>query len=118
MTSKNSPFNCTSIDLEREVIKRFRNLIPFLDPECRVFRELNGFVPILCLDFTACPQDLELNQEKWQELAKLLVYSSHYLGLANSIVFKNGDSIVSWMTLTKTQYFGQYFGQPRKSDKK
>ena len=90
----NSPLNYTSLDLEREAIQRFRGLAPFLSPQCRVGRELNGNSPILCLDFTACPQDLKLNQEEWPELARLLTHLSHELGLANSVVFKNGKRIV------------------------
>ena len=104
MASKNSPFNCTSIDLELEAIKRFRFLNPFLPPECRVYRqlsELNGRSTVLCLDFAACPQDLEMNQQEWQEFAELLVHSSHYLGLANYLVFKNGDRTVGWMSFNQ-----------------
>ena len=109
MASKNSPLNCTSIDLEIEAIKRFRTLAPFLNPECQVFRQLNGRSTVLCLDFTACPQDLKMNKKEWQKFARLLVHSSNYLGLANSLVFKNGDRIVSWMTLNQIQYFGEFF---------
>ena len=101
MASKNSPLNYTSIDLEKEAIKRFRSLAPFLSPECRVFRELNGLFTVLCLDFAACPQELKMNKEEWQEFAELLVHSSHYLGLANSLVFKRGDRIVGWMTFNQ-----------------
>ncbi len=101
MASKNSPLNCTSIDLELEAIKRFRALAPFLSPECQVFRELNGLSPILCLDFAACPQDLKMNKKEWLEFAQLLVHSSHYLGLANSLVFKNGDRVVGWMNFNQ-----------------
>ncbi|MDJ0742013.1 MAG: hypothetical protein QNJ32_01490 [Xenococcaceae cyanobacterium MO_167.B27] len=94
-------FNCTSIDLELEAIKRFRDLAPFLDPECRVYRELNGCSTVLCLDFATCPQDLKINKQEWLEFAQLLVHSSHYLGLANSLVFKNGERILSWMTFNQ-----------------
>ena len=111
MASKNSPLNCTSIDLELEAIKRFRDFAPFLDSECRVFRELNGHSTVLCLDFATCPQDLKINKEEWQEFAKLLVHSSHYLGLANSLVFKNGDRILAWISLNQVQYFGQLFNE-------
>ncbi len=111
MASKNSPLNCTSIDLELEAIQRFRDLAPFLDPECRVFRELNGRSIVLCLDFTACPQDLKMNKQEWQEFAQLLVHSSHYLGLANSLVFKRGDRILAWMSLTQVQFFGEFFAE-------
>ena len=111
MASKNSPLNYTSIDLEIEAIKRFRDLAPFLSPECRVFRELNGRSTLLCLDFTACPQDLKMNKDEWQEFAQLLVHSSHYLGLANSLVFQKGDRILAWMSLTQVQYFGEFFAE-------
>ncbi len=104
MTSKNSPTNFTSTELEREAIRRFRCLVPFLDPQCRVFRELNGHSTVLCLDFTACPQDLKMNQKEWHEIAKVLIYSSHYLGLANSLVFKIGDRILGWMNLNPRNY--------------
>ena len=97
MASQNSPLRCTSLDLEMEAIKRFRFLAPFLAPECRVFRELNGRSTVLCLDFAACPQDLNMNQQEWQDFAELLVHSSHYLGLANSLVFKNREHIVGWI---------------------
>ena len=101
MASKNSPLNYTSIDLEIEAIRRFRSLAPFLSPKCRVFRELNGRSTVICLDFADCPQELKMNKEEWQELALLLAHSSHYLGLANSLVFKIGDRIVAWMTLNQ-----------------
>ncbi len=106
MVPKNSPLNCTSIDLEIEAIQRFRIRAPFLDPKCQVFRELNGRSPVLCLDFTACPQALKNNKEEWQNWARLLTDLSHELGLANSVVFKKGDRIVSWMTLNQRRYFG------------
>ena len=109
MTFKNSPLNSTSSDLELEAIRRFRALAPFLSPECRVFRELNGREPVLCLDFAACPQDVQMNKEEWHEFAKLLVHSSHYLGLANSLVFKQGDRLLAWMNLNQVQYFGEFF---------
>ena len=112
MTFKNSPLKCTSKDLELEVIKRFRDLASVLAPECRVFRELSGRSVVLCLDFAACPQELKMdNKEEWQEFAKLLVHSSHYLGLAESLVFKNGDRILAWMSLNQAQYFGQFFNE-------
>ena len=93
ITLTNSPLNYTSLDLEREAIQRFRGLAPFLSPQCRVGRSLNGNSPILCLDFAACPST-DLNQEEWPELARLLTHLSHELGLANSVVLKNGEHIV------------------------
>ena len=109
MASQNSSINNTSIDLELEGIRRFRCLVPFLDPECRVFRELNGRSTVLCLDFTACPQDLKINQKEWQEVAELLLYSSHYLSLANTVVFKIGERVMGWMSLNQKKYFGGFF---------
>ena len=99
MAAKNSPLNNTSIDLELEAIKRFRGLAPLLSPKCRVFRELNGRDTVLCLDFADCPQELEMKEKEWQEFAQLLALSGHYLGLANSMVFKRGQQIVGWMSL-------------------
>ena len=112
MTFKNSPLKYTSTELEIEAIKRFRELAPLLSPKCRVYRELSGRSIVLCLDFAACLQDLKIEKkEEWQEFAKLLVHSSHYLGLANSIVFKNGNRILAWMSLNQVQYFGQLFNK-------
>lgn len=112
MTFKNSPLKCTSKDLELEAIKRFRDLAPYLDSECRIFRELSGHSIVLCLDFAACSQDLKMNnKEEWQEFAKLLVHSSRYLGLAESLVFKNGDRILAWMSLNQAQCFGEFFDE-------
>ena len=99
MASKNSPLNYTSLDLEIEAIRRFRSLAPFLSSECKVFRELNGRSTVLCLDFAACSNELREYQEEWQEWILLLAYSSHYLGLANSLVFKIGKHIIGWMIL-------------------
>ncbi len=100
MASKNLPIKNNSIDLELEVIRRFRRLVPFLDRECRVWREVNGSSTVLCLDFMACPQDLNMNQQEWKEVAKILLHSSHYLGLANSLVLKAGKRIISQISLT------------------
>ena len=100
MTSKNSPIHGISMDLEIEAIRRFRDFAPFLNPECRVFRQLKGHSTVLCLDFTACPQDLNMNQKDWQEFTQLLILSSHYLGLANSLMFKVGKRIISEISFT------------------
>lgn len=102
------PLNCTGIDFEIEAINRFRGLDPFLSPKCHIFRELNGNSPVLCLDFAACAEDLKMNKQEWKEFAQLLLHSSRYLGLANSLVFKNGDRILSWITSNQIQYLGQF----------
>ena len=88
-----------SRELEIEAIKRFRARTPLLSSQCRVFRELNGCEALLCLDFAACPQDLNKNEQEWLEFTQLLALSCHYLGLANSMIFKRGHWIVGWMSL-------------------
>lgn len=93
MGTEKLPLNCTSRQLEKEAIKRFLTLASFIPAECGVRRELNGSSTILCLDFTACPQDVKTHQEQWQELARLLTHCSNYLGLANTVVFKHKERI-------------------------
>ena len=88
-----------SIDLEIEAIKRFRALASFIPPKCRVYRELNRLETVLCLDFIDCPQELNMNQEEWLEITILLAVFCDELGLANSVVWKNGKQIVGWMSL-------------------
>ena len=99
MESKNSPLNYTSIDLEIEAIQRLRTLVPLFSPQCRVWRELNGQEPVLCLDFTDCPQDLNRNKKEWQEFVLLLALPCHHLGLANSVIFKSSKRIIGWVSL-------------------
>lgn len=101
MSSQNSPNNNTSLDLEREVIKRFRGLVPFISPQCRVVRELNGRETLLCLDFTDYPQYLQMNAKKWSDITLLLVRSCDELGLGNSVVWKNGKQIIGRMSLER-----------------
>ena len=99
MTFKSSPLNNTSIELEIEAIKRFRTLVPFLSPQCRIFRELYSLDTVLCLDFVDCPQDLKRKKEEWEEVIILLAISCDYLGIAKRVLFKNGERIVGRMTL-------------------
>ena len=88
-----------SRELELEAIKRFRGRTPLLSPQCRVVREYYGGETLLCVDFAACPQDLNKNEKEWLELVQLLAVSCHELGLANSMVLKRGLWIVGWMSL-------------------
>lgn len=99
MAAKNSPAHNTSIDLEREAIKRFRELVRFSSPKCRVWRELKGRETLLCLDFADCPQALKMNQSEWEEVMILLAISCDDLGIAKYVVFKNGERIVVRMSL-------------------
>ena len=99
MVFKNSPLNNTSIDLEIEAMKRFRTLVSFISPQCRIFRELNSLESVLCLDFLDCPQALKRKKEEWEEVIILVAISCDYLGIAKKVVFKNGERILGRMTL-------------------
>ncbi|MDJ0632333.1 MAG: hypothetical protein QNJ34_03990 [Xenococcaceae cyanobacterium MO_188.B29] len=99
MASKNSPLNNTSLDLEKEVIKRFRGLASFISPQCRVFRELNDRETVLCLDWADCPQDLNRRKQEWEKEVIWLAILCDYLGIAKNVVWKNGERIVGWMSL-------------------
>ncbi len=99
MSSPNSPSPDPSLDLEREVIKRFRSLVPFISRQCRIFRELKGRETLLCLDFSDYPQYRQINAKKWANIQLLLVSSCNQLGLANSVVWKEGKRIVGRMRL-------------------
>ena len=99
MSSSNLPSQNTSLDWEKEVIKRFRGLVPFISCQCRVFRQLNGCETRLCLDFTDYPQYRQINAKKWANIKLLLARSCNQLGLANSVVWKEGKRIVGRITL-------------------
>jgi hypothetical protein len=103
MEPRNSPLKYSSADLEIEAIRRFRSLSPVIPKNCRLYRKIEGFSTILCLDFVDCPEELSLNTEELQELVLLLALSSHYLGLANSIWFKLGDRIVIQIDLSELE---------------
>ena len=98
MAPKNSPLNYTSADLELEVIKRFRSLVPFLPAKCRIFRELDDQATVLCLDFADCPEDLESNMG---EFIILLALSAHYLRLAAYLAFKVGNQLKGILPLSE-----------------
>lgn len=99
MVSPNSPLNNMSVKLEIEVIKRFRDLAPFIPPKCLVFRQRNSDQTVLCLDFVDCPQKLKMSPTKWSKITILLANSCNELGLAESLVFKNGKQILGWIGL-------------------
>ena len=99
MSSPNSQFNPTSRALEKEVIKRFRDLAPFIPPKCLVFRQRDPNQTVLCLDFVDCPQKLKMSLQKWSKITLLLANSCEELGLAKSLLFKNGQQILEWISL-------------------
>ena len=95
MTTNNSLSGLDYIDLEMEAIRRFRELVPFLPLQCRVFRLIEQESLLLCLDFTDCPAELTSNLT---EFAFLLALSSHYLGLADILTFKLNNEVVARTT--------------------
>ena len=103
MSSPNSPLDYTSIDLELEAIQRLRLLVPLLCPQCRIWRELDGDDPVLCLDLADCPQALNRNKEEWSAFIFLLAIACHYLGSANSVVFRSGKRIIGWMNFEQIE---------------
>ncbi len=62
MVFNNLGVKYSHIDLEIEAIQRFRRIVPFVSPDCHVFRELEKNSTILCLDFAACPQELNMSR--------------------------------------------------------
>ncbi len=96
MSQQNFPLHNASSDLEKVAIKRFRSLVPNLPQECKVFRELWDRSTVLCLDFINCPESLAAMQEQ----SMLLVLSAHYLGLADTLLFKVGKKVKGWKTLS------------------
>ncbi|MGF1485593.1 MAG: hypothetical protein ACFBSE_00585 [Prochloraceae cyanobacterium] len=78
------------MNIETEAIQRFRLLVPFLPPQCLVFREIDDNSILLCLDFANCPDALSYNLEQFD----LLIAASTRLGLAELLVYKINGSIV------------------------
>jgi len=93
MSHQYSSFDCTSADFERAALERFRSLVPFLPPNCKVFREPWNCSTVLCLDFVNCPIYLDSVREQ----GHLVVNAAQALGLANAIVVRIGNKFVGWM---------------------
>lgn len=88
--------NCTSHDLEKVAIQRFRSLAVCIPPNCRVFREPWECSTVLCLDFQACPSKLaEIKNQ-----SHLVVIAARHLGLAKSVTFKIGKRVIGWTEIT------------------
>lgn len=87
--------NYTSADLEKAALIRFRSLISFLPTECKLFREIWNRSTVLCIDLENCPDFLEIVMEQ----SFLLLIVAHYLGLADSVLFKMGKKVIGWMNM-------------------
>lgn len=92
MAHQNSPINCTSAEFEKEAIARFRTIATYLPQDCQIYREPWNRSTVLCLDFAPCPLFLENVKGK----SHLLVAAAKHLGLANSAIFKIGNSVRGW----------------------
>ncbi|HAG81571.1 MAG TPA: hypothetical protein DD379_16605 [Cyanobacteria bacterium UBA11162] len=87
--------NYTSADLEKAALSRFRSLISFLPAECKLGREIWNRSTVLCINFEDCPSLVESVQEQ----SFLLLLVAHYLGLADSVLFKTGKKVAGWMSM-------------------
>ncbi|MFM7440681.1 MAG: hypothetical protein ACKO2V_19130 [Snowella sp.] len=92
MSNQNRSFDCTSGELEKAVISRYRHLVTWLPSDCRVFREPWDCSTVLCLDFAKCPYLVSVVQMEAQSLADV----AQELGLANAIVFRIGNRFMGW----------------------
>ncbi|ACK70719.1 conserved hypothetical protein [Gloeothece citriformis PCC 7424] len=86
----NHPYSfsdCTSTQLEKIALTRFRALVNCLPKDCRIFREPWNCSTILCLDFASCPH--KLDNIKLQD--DQLLSACRELGLANAVIFRVGN---------------------------
>ena len=90
-------YEYTSANLEKVVIRKFRDLLPFLSPQCKIYREIWSQTTALCLDLKDCPEFMETINNK----SVLIGEISHSLGLANSVVFRFGNKVLGWKTIKK-----------------
>lgn len=96
MNHSYSSSDCTSANLEKEVISRFRSLVNFLPKDCRIFREPWDCSTILCLDFAYCPGFLEVIKEEDSQLLTV----AQRLSLSNAIIFRVGHKFMGWSGVT------------------
>ncbi|MEB3310831.1 MAG: hypothetical protein VKJ02_11415 [Snowella sp.] len=94
MSHPHRPFDCTSAELEKAVLSRYRSLVTWLPSDCRVFREPWDCSTVLCLDFAKCPYLLPVVKMESQSL----IETAQLLGLANAIVFRIGNKFMGWQS--------------------
>jgi hypothetical protein len=90
-----SPLNCTSADLEKEVIARFQLLTGNFLGNSRIFREPWGNSTVLCIDFESFPYLFPLTREQ----THVLRLAMRQLGLANSVIFRSNNKVLGWKKL-------------------
>ncbi len=96
MSESKSFFKSTSYDFEKEVLTRFRFLVEILPVECEISRETWGVNTALCLNFQYCPYYLEIVKEN----TPILLQMMKRLGLAKSIIFREGNQLKAWRNLS------------------
>ncbi|WP_036485648.1 hypothetical protein [Myxosarcina sp. GI1] len=84
--------NSTSASFEKAALAKFRSLADCLPQDSKIFREPWGRSTVLCIDFESCPQFFPIDRQQTELLAQALAK----LGLANSIIFRDGSKIMGW----------------------
>lgn len=92
-----SPLNCTSADLEKEIISRFQLLTGNFLGKSRVFREPWGNSTVLCIDFDSFPYLFPLTREQ----THVLRLAMQQLGLADSVIFRSNNKVLGWKKLER-----------------
>ena len=90
-----SPLNCTSAELEKEVLARFQILTGNFFANSQVFREPWGNSTVLCIDFESFPYLFPLSREQ----THILRLAIKQLGLANSVIFRSNNKVLGWKKL-------------------
>lgn len=98
MSESQSFSKSTSYDFEQEVLTRFRFLVEILPLECEIYRETWGINTALCLNFQHCPYYLEIVKEN----SAILLQMMKRLGLAQSIIFREGNQLKAWRNLVNS----------------
>ncbi len=101
MSHQQLPFECTSADFEKAAIQRFRELVSFFPPNCRIFREPWDNSTVLCFDFADCPRLLEVAKGQ----VYLLIDAIQELGLANTVIFRLGNKFMGWKAIAPSREY-------------
>lgn len=92
-----SPLNCTSAELEKEVIDRFQLLTGNFFGKSDIFREPWGNSTVLCIDFESNPCIFPLTREQ----THILRLAVKQLGLTNSVIFRVNKKVLGWKKLER-----------------
>lgn len=90
-----SPLNCTSAELEKEVIDRFQLLTGNFFGKSDIFRESWGNSTVLCIKFETNPYIFPLTREQ----THILRLAVKQLGLTNSVIFRVQNKVLGWKKL-------------------